>query len=312
MKMSTLKIACIGEAMIEMIASADGTTANLGVAGDSMNTAIYLKRCLGSKHEVSFVSMVGRDTFSDRIARFIADENISTHLLKRHPKKLPGIYSISTTDTGERSFSYWREASAARLMFSCSEGLSFDELAEFDVIYASAITLAILPQSARDAFFEWIAEFRSKGGRFVFDSNFRPALWPDNQLARQEISKAWLCCDIALPSIDDEMALFDESSQEAVLHRLHGYGIASGVLKRGDLGPISLDPNFTSLPAYPKSQNVVDTTAAGDSFNGGFLSTYLTTGDLKTAAKVGHDLASLVVSYQGAIIPNDSLTTSNL
>ena len=303
MHSKALKIACIGEAMIEMITSPDGSNAQLGVAGDSMNTAIYLKRSLAAEHQVFFVSMVGQDVLSDRIADFIAAESISTDFLRRHPTKLPGIYSISTTGSGERSFSYWRGASAARSMFSSSHGLTFDELIDFDVIFASAISLAILPQTDLDTFFEWIATFRSKGGRFIFDSNFRPALWPDIYVAREQISKAWRCCDIALPSIDDEMDLFGDQTQEAVITRMIGYGIDCGVMKRSDLGPIHLGKQIASLPHYPKAQSVVDTTAAGDSFNGGFLATFLTSGNVEAAAKAGHDLACRVVGHRGAIIP---------
>ena len=157
--MKPLKIACLGEAMIELDCRRRQHHATLGVAGDSMNTAIYLKRSIGPEHDVSFVSMVGRDPLSNRIADFISQEGVSTRLLKRHTHKLPGIYSISTNDVGERSFSYWRDSSAARMMFSSPEGLTFDELDSFDVIFASAISLAILPQSVRDQFFNWIATF---------------------------------------------------------------------------------------------------------------------------------------------------------
>lgn len=303
--MKPLKIACLGEAMIEMIANSDGTQAALGVAGDSMNTAIYLKRCLGAEHQVAYVSMVGRDAFSDRIENFIASEGVSTRLLKRHASKLPGIYAVSTDDAGERSFSYWRDASAAREMLSDPDGLSLDELSDFDVISASAISLAILPQSARDNFFDWLSDFRSKGGRFVFDSNFRPALWPDRDIAKAEISKAWQCCDIALPSVDDEMALFEDADEEAVLARLRAFGVTSGVLKRGDLGPIPIAQDEQFDLTFAAAEHVVDTTAAGDSFNGGFLGAFLATGDLAAAAQAGHQLACHVVGHRGAITPRE-------
>ena len=303
--MKQLKIACIGEAMIEMIANADTSNAQLGVAGDSMNTAIYLKRSLGPEHEVAFVSMVGQDAFSDRIADFIAGEGVSTELLKRHPSRLPGLYSISTSDTGERSFSYWRDSSAAKMMFTAQDGVKFDELNGFDVVFASAISLAILSQQVRDELFDWVSKFRSTGGTFVFDSNYRPALWPDVQTAQREISRAWSHCDIALPSIDDEVALYDDENEENLIARFRNYGVTSGVMKRGDLGPISLSKNAIPLPVYAKAKNVVDTTAAGDSFNGGFLASFLTTKNVEQAAKAGHDLASHVVSHRGAIVPRN-------
>ena len=42
------RVACIGEAMIEL--SVQGNSANIGVAGDTLNTAIYLKRSAPEIH----------------------------------------------------------------------------------------------------------------------------------------------------------------------------------------------------------------------------------------------------------------------
>lgn len=113
-----LKIACIGEAMIEMIVNPETFTANLDVAGDVLNVSIYLRRNLDAKHTVSFFSTVGTDTMSDHIVERVQSEGISTQNLQRHPHKVPGIYSIQTAADGERSFCYWRNDSAARTMFS--------------------------------------------------------------------------------------------------------------------------------------------------------------------------------------------------
>ena len=298
-----MRIACIGEAMIEMVTDAAATSADLGVAGDSMNTAIYLRRDLAAEHEVAYVTMVGRDRLSDRIVDFIASEGVSTDLIVRHPDRLPGLYLISTSEDGERAFSYWRNSSAARAMFTASTGIDFGKLDGFDIVFASAISLAILPPEDRDRFFAWIGGFRSRGGRFVFDSNYRPALWPDVETARGIVERAWRCCDIGLPSLDDEMALFGDADEEAVLVRLRSCGISDGLMKRGQLGPRAI-ASGAPLGPFRKVTNVVDTTAAGDSFNGGFLAAYLTGANLAVAARMGHDLASHVVTKRGAIVPS--------
>jgi len=47
----------------------------------------------------------------------------------------------------------------------------------------------------------------------------------------------------------------------------------------------------------------VDTTAAGDSFNAGYLSARLQGSDVVSACKAGHALASKVIQFRGAILP---------
>ena len=54
-------------------------------------------------------------------------------------------------------------------------------------------------------------------------------------------------------------------------------------------------------------REVVDTTAAGDSFSAGYLAVRLTGGDAESAAKRGHLTASTVIQYRGAIIPREAM-----
>ena len=48
---------------------------------------------------------------------------------------------------------------------------------------------------------------------------------------------------------------------------------------------------------------MVDSTAAGDSFNAGYLAARLLGADRPSAARLGNRLAARVVAHPGAIIP---------
>ena len=222
-----LKIACVGESMIELSAIHSGP--NLSFAGDTLNTGIYLRRALPPEHSVTYVSVVGQDPFSDKMLDFITSHHVATDGILRHSELLPGLYAIMTDENGEWSFLYWRENSAARTLFQNG----FDVLKDFDVIFLSGITLAILPANVRDGLFKWL---KRSSAKIVFDSNYRPRLWENVDVARRMTERAWRACDIALPSLDDEMALFGDVDEAEVLARLRGYGVKHGALKRGGNG----------------------------------------------------------------------------
>ena len=305
----TKKIGCIGEAMVELSLGTGNSNDNdisLGYAGDTLNTAIYLKRLFGNSAEVSYCTVLGNDPLSARLIKFIESESIDTNTISRSEQRGVGIYSISTDTKGERTFNYWRDNSAARTLFSDGD---FNALNSFDVVYFSAITLAILPDNVRLKLLEKLANLRAENNTLVvFDSNYRPALWESQTAAKTIIDKAWSITDIALPSVDDEFAIFEEPNEATIVTRFNSYGVSTGALKRGAAGPLPLGSNTQDHANinYPSIEKVVDSTAAGDSFNAGFLYTWLSENDHSAALLTGHNCAATVIGYAGAIVPMES------
>jgi len=307
------RIYCVGEAMAElMLGDSEDYPPALGFAGDTMNTALYLNRLMGDTASVSYVTVLGRDPLSARLVRLLESESVDTSLIQYSDDRLIGLYAITTDQSGERSFSYWRSQSAARTLFKKDSAMDFTQLSAANVVYLSAISLAILPASIRSALLEELDKLRAENQlTVVFDSNYRPALWESQAQAQSIVSAAWEITDIALPSVDDEQMLFDDKDETAVIARLHSYGIKRGALKRGASGPLSLNAELaqsarTITSLDNSAVQVVDTTAAGDSFNAGYLSAILTGADDQAALQAGHDCSVRVIGHAGAIIPLDA------
>ena len=326
------RVACIGECMVELSldAGSDATGAGdasggatgdekagarVGFAGDTLNTAIYLRRAAGEGARVGFVSVVGRDELSRRMRRFLRAEGIDDALVGTHPRRLPGLYAIATDERGERSFSYWRGASAARTLFEPDADVrtedgaeharaALDALGRMDLVHLSGISLAILPPPAREILCERLARCRERGVRVSFDSNYRPALWEDAAAAALWITRLWRLTDIGLPSADDERALFGDPSAAAVAARLRAAGVRDGAVKDGERGAVPI-PEGPSAPPFEPLERVVDSTAAGDSFDGAFLAARLAGRSTLEAIAAGHALAREVVCHRGAIVPRD-------
>jgi 2-dehydro-3-deoxygluconokinase len=303
-----MRVASIGECMVELTLpreaeEAEGAT-QVGFAGDTLNTAVYLKRS-APELAVSYVTAVGTDALSERMLGFFRSEGLETDLVERRAERAPGLYAISVDASGERSFTYWRDISAARTLFQPPATVTPAALDGFDLVYTSGITLAILAPEARRALHGFLDAFRGRGGRVAFDSNYRPRLWPDAETARREIGAFWAIADVGLPSLDDEIALWGDADERAVLARLSAAGVGRGAIKRGADGPLPIGP-VDSLPAFPSARRVVDTTAAGDSFNGAYLAA-LMRGEAEAAClAAGHAMAAEVIGHPGAIVPRSA------
>tara|TARA_B110000003_G_scaffold255149_1_gene271691 strand:- start:1374 stop:2300 length:927 start_codon:yes stop_codon:yes gene_type:complete len=294
----TNSIAVIGEAMVELSDNID----QLKFAGDSLNTAIYLKRELhNKKNTVAFFSALGNDLNSEKMIKFIESEGLMTNFIERRVNSGPGKYKIVTDKKGERNFHYWRDESAARTLFSKPCAVKFQNLLEFDLVYITGISIAILPRKIQENLLHFFSEFKQKGGLIAFDSNYRKTLWKSKKAARIMIKKYWQIADIALPSLDDEKDIFDLNTQDDVVNNLKQLGVKFGALKRGSKGPYSLTDNSNSFK-YTIVTNTKDTTAAGDSFNGAYLASLINGSSQDISIIKGHKLASRVIQNFGAII----------
>ncbi|RMP61775.1 hypothetical protein ALQ18_02477 [Pseudomonas marginalis pv. marginalis] len=295
------RIALIGECMIELQHRADGSL-HQSFGGDTLNAAVYLRRELGDSASVDYVTALGDDSFSDAMCKHWAEEGLGLGLVQRLPGRLPGLYCIQTDANGERKFLYWRNEAAVRDCFTTPAAEPIlAALPDYAVVYFSGITLAVLGQIGRERLMQTLIETRKRGGKVVFDNNYRPRLWASVAAARAAYQQVLTQVDMALLTEDDERTLFGYEGSEQVFAAYPA--IQEVVLKRGaDACLIRCAGQRFEVPAL-KVEKVVDTTAAGDSFSAAYLASRLTGGSPEQAALAGHRLASRVIQVPGALIP---------
>lgn len=304
------KIAVIGECMIEL--SQKGAEVSRGFGGDTLNTSVYIARQVAPEAlTVNYVTALGTDSFSQQMLDAWKAENVNTALIQQMENRLPGLYYIETDSTGERTFYYWRNEAAAKFWLESDSAAAIcEELATFDYLYLSGISLAILSPTSREKLLSLLHECRANGGKVIFDNNYRPRLWSSREETQQVYQQMLQCTDIAFLTLDDEDALWGEKPVEEVIARTHDAGVTEVVIKRGaDSCLVAVkDDALIDVPAVKLAkENVVDTTAAGDSFSAGYLAVRLTGGSPVEAAKRGHLTASTVIQYRGAIIPREAM-----
>jgi 2-dehydro-3-deoxygluconokinase len=298
------RLAAIGECMLEL-RHRDAALLELGFAGDSFNTALYLARSSPPQRlAVDYVTALGTDPYSAAMLAAWRNEGIGTSAVVELPGRLPGLYFIRTDPLGERRFFYYRSAAAARELFrDAATAPLLAALPNYDVLYFTAITLSILEPAARTRLLAALAAARQAGRLVVFDGNYRPAGWSDAATARAAIMPFFDVVGLALPTLEDEQALWSDRSAAETLARYTRRGIEVCV-KRGADGCLIGDG--TEIPV-PTRVAPVDTTAAGDAFNAAYLTARLAGQAPAEAARAGHLLAGAVIQHPGAIMPRDAL-----
>ena len=302
------QFAALGECMIEISDLGDGR-AERRFGGDTLNTAVYLARLgAASGLTVRYLTALGDDPWSEEMLGQWRHEGIDTDLVLRLPGGLPGLYMIRTDEAGERSFHYWRERAAARQFWqSCDPVRVAAALAACDLIYLSGISLSILLPEDRAKLFDSLTAARAAGARIVFDGNYRPRGWPGPADARAAFETMLALTDIALPTFEDEAALFGDRTVEDTCARLAAAGVAELAVKQGSAGVTLQHGEGREHVEAMRIAEVVDTTAAGDSFNAGYLAARLAASPPAEAAAAGHRLAARVIGYRGAVIPRTAM-----
>jgi len=307
------RVIIFGECMVELYQLVENVY-HQNFAGDVFNTAVYLKR-VNPALQVDFFSAIGTDLISDKLLAAVEAEKLGASLLLRSKTARPGLYMINTDAFGERSFVYWRDSSAARqsmqLYRAKQAATETDPLDGADWFYYSGISLAILSPDDREDLFCLIKALKANGVKIAFDPNYRPVLWSSVDACRDAFVRAYQTADIALPGLDDHKVLFDARSCEDVVAQLHGLGTPEIVVKNGKEGALiawrdgAAEPQLSYTAAVPVKK-VVDTTAAGDSFNGGYLAARLAGRSPQQSAALAAALASFVVEHTGAIVSHEN------
>ena len=295
------RIVCIGECMVELRAVGADTFAR-SYAGDAYNTAVYLKRSLPAA-QVQFLTATGDDAMSKAMRRVWRVQEIDDALAFPVAGGRVGLYLIETDAFGERSFQYWRKDSAASRWLALLEERGESLLHGADIVYFSGITLAILNPDERAAAIELLRRTRTHVGRIAFDPNVRLRLWQSPQVAAQTIRAAISACDIALPSGDDLACLFGTDEPMRQIDRLMALGVSEVALTLGAAGcAIAAGEVRIQLPCQGV-EPVIDTSGAGDAFNGVYLANRLLGNSPRESAQAALRVASRVITHAGAIVP---------
>ena len=292
-------VVAFGECMLEVGLTGPAQAA-LGYAGDTFNTAVYLRR-LG--RTVAYATALGaEDPFSDGMLRMMDEEGVDASLVRRAPGRLPGVYAIDRDGRGERRFFYWRSQSPARDYFHLADAdVLRQAVTQAKLVYLSGVTLAIVGPEGRAVLGELLAAARQAGVAVALDPNHRSQLWESPEVARAAIEAVIPQCRYVSSGVADLKGLFGADG-EAHSQAWAARGIETVIRAENHAVTVCAGGETVRFPPEPPVR-ALDTTGAGDAFNAGYLWARMEGRGPRDAVRVARRLANFVVQHIGAIIP---------
>jgi fructokinase len=257
-------ILCCGESLIDMIpqptaGGEDGFVPHPG--GAVFNTAITLGR-LGAS--AGMVTGLSTDLFGHRLRQALEDSNVDTTLVIE--SDLPTTLAFVHLNGGQATYTFYDENTAGR-------SLTADRLPALpkgvDALFFGGISLCSEPAAES---YRLLAEAAAPRRTLMLDPNIRPNFIRDEVRYRTRLERLIGCADIIKVSVEDLDWIFPGKVPAAdKAARLAALGPAIVILTEGERGALAVTSSGNPMRVPAERAEVVDTVAAGDTFNGAFL-----------------------------------------
>lgn len=254
----------VGEALLDMVQPAPGTTYDALPGGGPLNIAVGLKR-LG--HATALMARFSSGALGDRVRDYALDMGLDLSP------------SVSTALQTTLAFASVDESGQATYDFYTSDTAdwewSADELAGLpsatQAIHTGSLAAAIPPGADRIA--QWWAEQAERGQVLLsFDPNIRPALAGPHADAVRRVERLVSLSHVVKASDEDLGWLYPDATAAESIRRWAQLGPALVVLTRGPDGCLGVTPGGLAVEMAAPQVDVVDTIGAGDAFQSGLLS----------------------------------------
>ena len=299
------KILAIGELLIDFTPYKSEQETNMfqqNAGGAPANVAVQAA-ILGAS--TAFIGKVGNDQFGHFLKSTLEKYNVSTTGLIVDNKNNTTLAFVHLSETGDRSFSFYRNDTA-------DTQLNFDEIDlklidECDLLHFGSISLTTEP--IKTSTLRAVKYAKEKGKIISYDPNYRNLLWESQSVAKSEMKSVLAYVDIIKVSEEELKLLTDCDQLIQGIAKLLNQGIKIVVVTQGAKGCIiATKSGIERLPTY--DVKTIDTTGSGDSFWGSFLYNIVTSDkeisdlsfeELKTFCDFSNACGSLCSTKKGAI-----------
>lgn len=256
-------------------------------------------------YKTAFIGKVGTDMHGAFLKKTLQKEGIDTNSLIEDENYFTTLAFVEIDENGERNFSFARKPGADTQLRK--EELDKELLRNCKIFHFGSLSLTDEP--ARSATLEAVKTAKEAGALISYDPNYRASLWKDEATAVEAMKSVIPLADVMKVSDEESLLLTGVKSYEEAAEVLLSLGLKLVAITLGEDGVLVATKNGKERVAGFRT-NAIDTTGAGDSFWGGFLSRFLSlnkaveelTGeDIRACAVQGNAVACLCVQKRGGI-----------
>jgi fructokinase len=301
-------IICAGESLIDMVSFRGEAEYTPHVGGSNFNSSIALGR-LGA--DTYYFGAVSNDSYGELIESKLRHSKVKEDFVIKTNR--PTTLAYADVIDGIAEYTFVDEHSAGRLLDSSSLTPFLDGVKKAKALLVGGISLQAEPcGSSWQSFIEEVAGHLP----IYFDANVRPDFIENKQAYLARFIELTHKVDILKISDEDYRYLFGAQDINEVSKSWLDNGIKLVILTLGSEGSKVINGNGNKVFAESLKVDVVDTIAAGDTFNAGFLlnldeQDLLDRDSLKTinndqltqALSFANKVASITVTRKGANPP---------
>lgn len=304
--MKRYDVVALGELLVDFTengVSAQGNPVLEANPGGAPCNVLAMLNNLGKK--TAFIGKVGQDSFGRMLLEAVKESGTDVKNLVMDEKTPTTLAFVHTKPDGDRDFSFYRNPGADMM-------LKKEEVME-EIIRAGRIfhfgTLSSTHEGVREATRYAIKVAKDNGLLISFDPNLREPLWSSLEDARREIAYGLSMCDI-LKISDNELEFMtgtaDYAKGVSVLRERYSIPLIFVTLGRDGSRAYYKD-RMAEAKSFMQ-ENTIETTGAGDTFEGCALNYILEHGleelseehleELLVFANAG---ASIITTRRGAL-----------
>ena len=252
--------------------------------GKGANQAVAVRRLGG---ETAFIARLGNDDFGAKSLRLLTEEGINTEFVRLTDGVSTGVALIPVDDKGENSIIV---SSGANAM------LSPDDIEAAEPLFEGASILLMQLETPVPTLVEAARLAKRYGAKVVLN----PAPYPKQPLPAELLEMV----DIITPNETEAAGMSgvrvtDEDSALRAICEIQRKGVGNVIITAGAAGAYtSIEGKLVHIPTV--KTEVVDTTAAGDTFCGALCVALSKGKDLVEAIRFANKAASLSVTRIGA------------